>query len=347
MYRSIINDLVKWKNSKHRKPLILKGVRHVGKTWILKEFGRQYYSSYAYFNFDENKEYAQFFESTKDTGRILQNLMMASGQKINEDTLIIFDEGQDFQDEHLQLLHTIAKGKGGCFYVFYDKNQFIQGLTYAQWLDQMECRLVLSRNCRNTKEIAVTSTRPIGLEESRIKMRREFNNSSAWKPNLFFVDDEPSLQDHLAKLIKKYTSAGIAAKDIVVLSMKPEGKSIIQQSDLRIAGKYTLSREPKENSIFFTTVRKFKGLEAEVIICIDIDQDTFSSPKERNVFYVGTSRAMAYLDLLTLSRPEELAAAITGNQEIYSKRPQAIKAVRDNLKVKIASAFDLAEKQVT
>lgn len=260
---------------------------------------------------------------------------------------IVIDEGQDFQDEHLQLLHTIAKGKGGCFYVFYDKNQFIQGLTYAQWLDQMECRLVLSRNCRNTKEIAVTSTRPIGLEESRIKMRREFNNSSAWKPNLFFVDDEPSLQDHLAKLIKKYTSAGIAAKDIVVLSMKPEGKSIIQQSDLRIAGKYTLSREPKENSIFFTTVRKFKGLEAEVIICIDIDQDTFSSPKERNVFYVGTSRAMAYLDLLTLSRPEELAAAITGNQEIYSKRPQAIKAVRDNLKVKIASAFDLAEKQVT
>ena len=56
---------------------------------------------------------------------------------------------------------------------------------------------------------------------------------------------------------------------------------------------------------------------------------------------------MDYLDLLTLSRPEELAAAITGNQEIYSKRPQAIKAVRDNLKVKIASAFDLAEKQVT
>ena len=88
MYRSIIDDLVKWKNSKHRKPLILKGVRQVGKTWILKEFGRQYYSSYAYFNFDENKEYAQFFESTKDTGRILQNLMMASGQKINEDTLI-------------------------------------------------------------------------------------------------------------------------------------------------------------------------------------------------------------------------------------------------------------------
>ena len=124
--------------------------------------------------------------------------------------------------------------------------------------------------------------------------------------------------------------------------MKPEGKSILQQSDFYISGKYALSREPKENSIFFTTVRKFKGLEAEVIICIDIDEETFSSPQERNVFYVGTSRAMAYLDLLSLSSPEELATAINGG-EIYSKRPQAIKAVRDCLKVKIASAVDLTD----
>ena len=215
-------------------------------------------------------------------------------------------------------------------------------ICYNEWLDQMECRLVLSRNCRNTKEIAITSTRPIGLEESRIKMRREFDSFSTWKPKLFFVDGKTTLQEYLAKLIKKYTAAGIKEKDIVVLSMKPEGKSMLQQSDLCISGKYILSREPKENSIFFTTVRKFKGLEAEVIICIDIDKETFSSPQERNVFYVGTSRAMAYLDLLSLSSPEELATAIDGG-EIYSKRPQAIKAVRDCLKVKIASAFDLTD----
>ena len=79
-----------------RSPLILKGVRQVGKTWILKEFGRQYYESTAYFNFDENEEYRQFFETTKDVKRILQNLILASGQKIMpEKTLIIFDEIQD------------------------------------------------------------------------------------------------------------------------------------------------------------------------------------------------------------------------------------------------------------
>ena len=96
MERFALKKLLDWKNSPYRKPLILKGVRQVGKTWILKEFGRRYYESTAYFNFDENEEYKQFFETTKDVDRILQNLMLASGQKIlPEKTLIIFDEVQD------------------------------------------------------------------------------------------------------------------------------------------------------------------------------------------------------------------------------------------------------------
>ena len=96
MERLILNQLLNWKNSPYRKPLILKGVRQVGKTWILKEFGRRFYENTAYFNFDENEEYKQFFETTKDVNRLLQNLMLASGQKIlPEKTLIIFDEVQD------------------------------------------------------------------------------------------------------------------------------------------------------------------------------------------------------------------------------------------------------------
>ncbi|MFU0553736.1 ATP-binding protein [Gardnerella vaginalis] len=96
MKRLIMSKLLAWKNSPYRKPLILKGVRQVGKTWILKEFGKLYYKNIAYFNFDENREYKQFFEATKNVERILQNLMLASGQKIEpENTLIIFDEVQD------------------------------------------------------------------------------------------------------------------------------------------------------------------------------------------------------------------------------------------------------------
>lgn len=96
MKRLIMQQLIKWKDSPYRKPLILKGVRQVGKTWLLKEFGRLCYENTAYFNFDENEEYRQFFETTQSVERILQNLMLASGQKIlSEKTLIIFDEVQD------------------------------------------------------------------------------------------------------------------------------------------------------------------------------------------------------------------------------------------------------------
>ena len=93
--RSVINDLLQWKQSKHRKPLILKGVRQVGKTWILNEFGKRHYDNIAYFNFDEQGELAELFATTKDVKRILQNLAMVNGSPILPGkTLIIFDEIQ-------------------------------------------------------------------------------------------------------------------------------------------------------------------------------------------------------------------------------------------------------------
>ena len=96
MERFLLKKLLAWKTSPYRKPLIVKGVRQVGKTWILKEFGRLYYDNVAYFNFYENEEYKQFFDTTKNLNRILQNLSMASSQTISsEKTLIIFDEVQD------------------------------------------------------------------------------------------------------------------------------------------------------------------------------------------------------------------------------------------------------------
>lgn len=99
MERLIMKKLLQWKNAEYRKPLILKGVRQVGKTWLLKEFAKLHYENMAYFNFDEHPEYKQFFQSTKEVERILQNLMMASGQTIPpdhpENTLIVFDEIQE------------------------------------------------------------------------------------------------------------------------------------------------------------------------------------------------------------------------------------------------------------
>lgn len=95
MERSIIQELVKWKNSSRRKPLLLRGARQVGKTWALLEFGRTNYENVAYFNFDLNGEYAQFFQTTKNPRRIIENLTAASAQPIFPGkTLLIFDEIQ-------------------------------------------------------------------------------------------------------------------------------------------------------------------------------------------------------------------------------------------------------------
>ncbi len=94
MKRMIMKDLLAWKSSKRRKPLVLRGARQVGKTWVLEEFGKTFKDGFVRFNFDRNPEFAQFFKTTKDARRILQNLAMASGQRITKDTLIIFDEIQ-------------------------------------------------------------------------------------------------------------------------------------------------------------------------------------------------------------------------------------------------------------
>ena len=96
MQRFIMKKLIDWKNSKDRKPLILKGARQVGKTYILKEFGKTNYEDVAYFNFDHDDGLEQLFTNTKDPKRILEQLSLVNRKKINpHTTLIIFDEIQE------------------------------------------------------------------------------------------------------------------------------------------------------------------------------------------------------------------------------------------------------------
>ena len=118
--RNAISKLIQWKNSPERKPLILKGARQVGKTWLMKEFGRSHYHNFVYFNFDEEDELKSIFETNKNPGRIIELLSMIAGQKIEpEKTLIIFDEIQECPEalntlkyfkEKANEYHVIAAG---------------------------------------------------------------------------------------------------------------------------------------------------------------------------------------------------------------------------------------------
>lgn len=96
MYRIAIEKLYKWKNSKRRKPLIIEGARQVGKTWLMKEFGKQAYADTVYINFDYNSRMADLFSADLDTDRLILGLELYAGRKINsENTLLIFDEVQE------------------------------------------------------------------------------------------------------------------------------------------------------------------------------------------------------------------------------------------------------------
>ncbi len=96
MYRYAIENLDKWKNSKNRKPLIIEGARQVGKTWIMKEFGKKSYNKTVYINFDSNVQMAELFSIDLNVERIIMGLELYAGHKINpDDTLIIFDEVQE------------------------------------------------------------------------------------------------------------------------------------------------------------------------------------------------------------------------------------------------------------
>ena len=118
--RNAMEKLAAWKDSEDRKPLVLKGARQVGKTWLMKEFGQNYYDSSVYFNFDEEDALKSIFETNKNPQRILELLSMIAGEKILPGkTLIIFDEIQECPEalntlkyfrEKANEYHVIAAG---------------------------------------------------------------------------------------------------------------------------------------------------------------------------------------------------------------------------------------------
>lgn len=96
MYRYKFEDLIAWKNSKNKQPLIIRGARQVGKTWLMKEFGKMHYKNVAYIHFDNNSRMEELFKGDLAPKKIIEGLQIETGEKIEpKETLIIFDEIQE------------------------------------------------------------------------------------------------------------------------------------------------------------------------------------------------------------------------------------------------------------
>ena len=209
---------------------------------------------------------------------------------------VIIDEGQDFGKENIEesniiellKLNTIDdENKNGTFYLFYDKNQMIQSSKVPSYIQDSDCKLTLYKNCRNTINIARTSLRLLGNDKSPKMFDGAILGHS---PRMYCESDKIRTIEKINNIIDEITN--LQYKNIQILTCRTEEQSIIK--DECYGDKYFYNGK----CISFSTCRKFKGLEAEAVILIDVDENMLDSNMEQ-LLYVGSSRAKYELYIIS------------------------------------------------
>ncbi len=217
---------------------------------------------------------------------------------------VIVDEGQDFgrdEIEEVNLLQTIHDAVvdndkvEGTFYVFYDRLQLVQSSHIPKYISEADCKLTLYKNCRNTENIAITSLKPISERTPKL-----YDGAIKGVPaRIHFRGTPEEAVERIGTLIDELKGEGIT--DVVILTCKSEIKSILKD----------VSADNFFRKKFFTTCRKFKGLEADAIILVDVDEDTFGSGAVQR-FYVGASRARLSLEIVTMMTDQNCEKVLHG-----------------------------------
>lgn len=243
---------------------------------------------------------------------------------------IIIDEGQDFgQDaiedsDILQLLYELIyerEDEKGSFYIFYDRNQLIQGRQLPSWITDADCKLTLYRNCRNTENIAVSSMRFINNEKKPKLFEKCISGNS---PVMFFEENAEqqikSVNYMIDAFYEKYNG------NIVLLTCSTVEKSIL--SEFSDNGFYRYNGK----KIMLTTCRKFKGLEADAIIIVDVKEGNFYDETARNILYVGSSRARFELAIITNLTKDAICCQLDVLEKRHTKNPAKALATAYNAK---------------
>lgn len=262
---------------------------------------------------------------------------------------VVIDEAQDILNDHIVALRLYTMSKKGSFYVFFDENQYVQGGSYrgeesylasdsdedeevreespSGWLDDMECRLVLNTNCRNTLPIAKTSGKTINKAPRTLKAE-----NVGEKPRLALCGSKREALKTISKAIDRYKDeAQIEYSQICILTLKTTKASILNGED-RI-GKHRIVSERGDDGVLFTTARRFKGLEADAVIIVDMDESSFETSRDKMLFYVGASRAKHYLDIVFSGGESELGVVLDrlGAEQL----PRATATAKMHLEVKM------------
>jgi len=202
---------------------------------------------------------------------------------------IVIDEGQDLSDELLDQLEAFVDEKNGTFYIFYDRNQYIFGHGKSHWIeDHADCRLVLYKNCRNTEEIASYIASLMKIKSSYYE-----NNIHGLPPETSYYHTPAELKAIAEEFVQTMVAQKLRIEDMVILSVHSVPHSGLNNVT-QLAG-VQLSNTQEPGKLFFTSVRKFKGLEAKAVLLIDIEEAKTTETLTQRLIYVGASRASTYL----------------------------------------------------
>lgn len=236
---------------------------------------------------------------------------------------VVIDEGQDFGIPEIEAAHIGEKlrdwilrdeNPNGTFYVFCDKYQLVHGGTIPKFIQDVDCKLTLFKNCRNTLQILKTSMVPLGPISCASWHFEGCLNGE--RPQIFFSKDSSDLAKMIEDRISVYRESGIQNEDIVILTTKTSAQSMLNQNMQFKGNEYYFVK--KKRSILFTTCRKFKGLEAVAVLLVDVDEECFSQEESmaRNLFYVGASRAKQKLSVFCTFNEESCKKLLTNIGEI-------------------------------
>ena len=219
---------------------------------------------------------------------------------------IIIDEAQDINDKILIEFYEICKRLNYNLYLFYDKNQMLFQNKLPKCLEEFDCKLTLTKNCRNTLKIVQTINSVFN-----INTQANGFSVSGVMPTFYFVDTD--IQNKLRLIINDYLNDGFDQKDITILTLSTEDESCL--NGITQIGNYKINHESNEDGIFFTTSKKFKGLESNIIIVIDFDAKQYSDYEYMKNLYVSLSRARQRLSLICNNKNDLnlLANGIEGN----------------------------------
>ncbi len=265
---------------------------------------------------------------------------------------VIIDEGQDFglidsNVSHseaevncsiLDWLQEATKEVGGSFYLFYDKYQMIQGGEKVQYIipeciTNSDCKITLHYNCRNTKEIAQTSVTPLKDSKNRaIKPKAACSWYEPVRPSMHIIGSAKKATKTINEILDKYYENEVS--DVVILTPGKEEFSWIadslEQGDDNNEGYMIYPHNGVNYRV--TTCIKFKGLEADAVIMVDLNKASFTGYQGLE-FYVGTSRAKQYLDCVVCMAPNdypEVIAALDPDAPIKND-PEKLKKVLGSL----------------